>query len=136
MTQVDNGKSFEFALAAQISKTTGVQITANSASNVAKGYYNGNPKRGHMDRAANEAVVFLQIREKRLNNATNIILQDDHRGGDGDVRDIVIKINGSEIGISAKHNHLAVKHSRLSDKIDFGKEWGRSPSKFKVLEGS
>ncbi|HTN08497.1 HaeIII family restriction endonuclease [Agriterribacter sp.] len=28
-----------------------------------------------------------------------------------------------EIGISAKNNHKAVKHSRLSDKIDFGKEW-------------
>ena len=43
------------------------------------------------------------------------------------MRDIVIQINGTEIGISAKHNHQAVKHSRLSDKIDFGKEWGGHP---------
>jgi len=28
-----------------------------------------------------------------------------------------------EIGLSCKHNHEAVKHSRLSDTIDFGKDW-------------
>jgi hypothetical protein len=28
-----------------------------------------------------------------------------------------------EIGISAKNNHRAVKHSRLSQKIDFGEKW-------------
>jgi hypothetical protein len=33
------------------------------------------------------------------------------------------KQNGWEIGFSCKHNHHAVKHSRLSDTIDFGKEW-------------
>ena len=29
----------------------------------------------------------------------------------------------AEIGLSIKHNHEAVKHSRLSHKLDFGKEW-------------
>ena len=28
-----------------------------------------------------------------------------------------------EIGISAKNNHKAIKHSRLSNKIDFGEKW-------------
>ena len=28
-----------------------------------------------------------------------------------------------QIGISAKNNHRAVKHSRLSQRIDFGKKW-------------
>ena len=28
-----------------------------------------------------------------------------------------------EIGISAKNNHRAVKHSRLSNKINFGEKW-------------
>ena len=49
----------------------------------------------------------------------------DNAGTSGDVRDIVIKrdkINW-EVGLSIKHNHEAVKHSRLSYKLDFGKEW-------------
>ena len=45
----------------------------------------------------------------------------------GDVRDIVISRKNFEIGLSIKHNHDAVKHSRLSKKIDFGLEWFESP---------
>ena len=47
----------------------------------------------------------------------------------GDVRDLVIKRKDSnwEIGLSIKHNHDAVKHSRLSHKIDFGAEWFDKP---------
>lgn len=43
----------------------------------------------------------------------------------GDVRDILCirRQNQWEIGISCKHNHSAVKHSRLSPTIDFGKSW-------------
>ncbi|MGP1515463.1 MAG: HaeIII family restriction endonuclease [Bacteroidales bacterium] len=43
----------------------------------------------------------------------------------GDVRDVLI-IRRSiewEIGISVKHNHAALKHSRLSKQLDFGKVW-------------
>lgn len=51
--------------------------------------------------------------------------QQDGAGIKGDVRDIVIKRNDIqwEVGLSIKHNHEAVKHSRLSYKIDFGNEW-------------
>lgn len=51
--------------------------------------------------------------------------QKDGAGIKGDVRDIVIKRQNIhwEIGLSIKHNHDAVKHSRLSHKLDFGKEW-------------
>ncbi|MCD8312220.1 MAG: HaeIII family restriction endonuclease [Firmicutes bacterium] len=43
----------------------------------------------------------------------------------GDVRDIVISNESSrwEIGLSIKHNHFAVKHSRLAKNLDFGKQW-------------
>lgn len=47
----------------------------------------------------------------------------------GDIRDVLI-IRRSiewEIGISVKHNHAALKHSRLSPKIDFGKDWMGTP---------
>ncbi len=127
MTQVNNGKSFEFALASQISKATGVRITANKASDTAEKYYTNNPKRHHMDVVASEVAIFLHCHDERLDSTTGITLQDDFKGRGGDVRDIVIKITGTEIGISAKHNHHAVKHSRLSSKIDFGKEWGGYP---------
>ncbi|MBR5496687.1 MAG: HaeIII family restriction endonuclease [Clostridia bacterium] len=51
--------------------------------------------------------------------------QKDEAGESGDVRDIVIRrddINW-EVGLSIKHNHSAVKHSRLSHVLDFGNEW-------------
>ena len=52
-------------------------------------------------------------------------LQSDDNGEDGDVRDVLIirKDIEWEIGISVKHNHFAVKHSRLSKGLDFGKKW-------------
>ncbi len=51
--------------------------------------------------------------------------QKDDAGTKGDVRDIVIKRGDIhwEVGLSIKHNHEAVKHSRLSHKLDFGSEW-------------
>ena len=55
--------------------------------------------------------------------------QKDEEGTKGDVRDIVVKRNDIkwEIGLSIKHNHEAVKHSRLSHVLDFGQEWFNIP---------
>ena len=41
------------------------------------------------------------------------------------MRDVLIIRSSQdwEIGISAKNNHRAVKHPRLSEKLDFGKKW-------------
>jgi len=52
-------------------------------------------------------------------------IQKDSEGESGDVRDIlIIRRNIKwEIGLSIKHNHFAVKHSRLSPSIDFGNKW-------------
>jgi ribosome-associated toxin RatA of RatAB toxin-antitoxin module len=52
------------------------------------------------------------------------ILSDNH-GKLGDVRDVLAirLLQKWEIGVSAKNNHKAVKHSRLSSKIDFGEKW-------------
>lgn len=49
----------------------------------------------------------------------------DQAGQTGDVRDVLIirSLQKWEIGISAKNNHRAVKHSRLSLNIDFGEKW-------------
>ena len=52
-------------------------------------------------------------------------MQKDEEGEIGDVRDIIIIRNAEkwEIGLSIKHNHFAVKHSRLGPKLDFGDRW-------------
>lgn len=61
------------------------------------------------------------------NDSETIVLkiQKDEEGEKGDVRDILIirGESGWEIGLSVKHNHFAVKHSRLSPSIDFGEKW-------------
>lgn len=66
---------------------------------------------------------------EKNNDVLNLKIQSDDEGKKGDVRDIVI-MRGSidwEIGLSLKHNHFAVKHSRLSKKLDFGKKWYDTP---------
>ena len=52
-------------------------------------------------------------------------IQSDDKGKEGDVRDVLIIRRGIEweIGLSVKHNHFAVKHSRLSKNLDFGNKW-------------
>lgn len=52
-------------------------------------------------------------------------MQKDQEGEIGDVRDIIIIRNAEkwEIGLSIKHNHFAVKHSRLGPRLDFGERW-------------
>ena len=52
-------------------------------------------------------------------------LQSDNKGKDGDVRDVLIIRSGlsRKIGLSVKHNHFAVEHSRLAKSLDFGEKW-------------
>ena len=64
-------------------------------------------------------------------------LQPDQAGEEGDVRDI-LAIRGDidwKIGFSLKHNHFAVKHSRLSKNLDFGKSWYNIPCSKEYWEG-
>lgn len=60
-----------------------------------------------------------------VNDELLLEFQQDGAGISGDVRDIVVKRKDIswEVGLSIKHNHEAVKHSRLSYKLDFGNEW-------------
>lgn len=54
-----------------------------------------------------------------------LIPQEDRRGIEGDVRDIVLLCPNThwEVGLSIKHNNEALKHSRISHKLDFGDKW-------------
>ena len=56
-------------------------------------------------------------------------IQPDSKGKESDVRDILISRSQIcwEIGLSLKHNHFAVKHSRLAKSLDFGEKWFSHP---------
>lgn len=79
--------------------------------------------------SANAAVnTIVELEPMMDENSVDTLLlefQKDEAGENGDVRDIVVHRNDIdwEIGLSIKHNHDAVKHSRLSHVLDFGKEW-------------
>ena len=55
----------------------------------------------------------------------NLYIQNDQHGEDADVRDIIIERKDIiwQIGLSIKHNHMAVKHSRIAKTLDFGSKW-------------
>jgi len=85
--------------------------------------------------AASAAINTLIDLEPRLSHGIDpsdylqLEIVADAEGQSGDVRDVLAirSLQKWEIGISAKNNHKAVKHSRLSRDIDFGKKWLNSP---------
>ncbi|WP_017282352.1 HaeIII family restriction endonuclease [Helicobacter pylori] len=60
---------------------------------------------------------------KSSQNEITLSLQKDKLGEIGDIRDILIYFDKFCIGLSIKHNHDALKHSRLSKNLDFGEKW-------------
>ncbi len=136
--QVKNGKAFEFSLAYQYyfslqSLGKNVELVENSALNVAREFYNSllSDKKEEFDIAARQTIeTMLKIEpglqaQKKVSDKLFISLQNDSEGAVGDVRDVVFRrVRPTwEIGFSAKNNNDAVKHSRLSNILDFGKEW-------------
>lgn len=69
------------------------------------------------------------IIQESIEETLYIEFQKDEFGRIGDVRDIIVRRNNIdwEVGFSIKHNHSAVKHSRLSHALDFGSEWYNVP---------
>ena len=62
---------------------------------------------------------------EKSSDVLDLMIQTDNEGKEGDVRDILISRKDVkwEIGLSLKHSHFAVKHSRLGKNLDFGKRW-------------
>ena len=134
--QTSNGKAFEYAcvlaLCRELDNHQEIVMAMSPPMETAKRLYANmdDNMRQALDAAAFAAVRVIKQLEPQLcksngNEPLLLSLQADAAGIHGDVRDVlcVRKQNGWEIGISCKHNHHAVKHSRLSDTIDFGKEW-------------
>ena len=135
--QMLTGKAFEYSILKEfkekLNKITNVEVVQNNALKIAKDCFNKFEKQeqGQYLLTASFAVNFLMDIEPRLSNdiGKKDILQleilNDYQGQLGDVRDVLIirVLQKWEIGISAKNNHKAVKHSRLSNDIDFGQKW-------------
>lgn len=127
ITQTESGKAWEYGLARQLADmlNRGATLIFDAPRLKSQNAYNllSRRERRKIDRAANEAAVFLLAHDARLLKTRRVIIQSDMAGIDGDVRDIVIETDDEAVGVSAKHRHNALKHSRLSDSIDFGDGW-------------
>lgn len=132
--QTKNGKAFEYACAYVLwnkySEYSQVFLQESPQLATARNAFQGleAESRQRYLKGAEAAVKVLHELEPRLSKRMSpmtICLQADSAGIAGDVRDVICMRakDGWEIGLSCKHNHDAVKHSRLSDKIDFGEEW-------------
>ena len=130
-SQTASGKGFEYALAAELSSTFGIDIVGD-AQIAARNAYDSltGDEQSERSSAARAALHFLSQRERRLvaGRVIAVKMQPDSVARRGDVRDlVVITADGSEIGISAKNRNTAIRNSRLSHRIDFGNEWFGTP---------
>ena len=127
-TQNEMGRAFEFGVALALSERLPARLLDNGPLALAKSCFDVCPaeEQENITLAAREAAMFLVAHDERLERiGCSIALQSDQMGQQGDVRDVVINNSrlNEDIGISAKNRHWAVKHSRLSEHIDFGHEW-------------
>ncbi len=139
--QTQNGKAFEYALLnsflERLQVLTSVSVVESEPYKTAKKCFESfnQTEKGLYYLNASFAVNFLIDLEPRLSNGidkTDILqleIVSDKQGQIGDVRDVLAirSLQKWEIGISAKNNHRAVKHSRLSNDINFGEKWLRFP---------
>ena len=138
--QTEMGKAFEYAclkaLYEALTYNQDVIIENASSVNIARKFYQNmnDDDAQKMDLAAQAAVRVIVRLEPQLGNPQNNVplylnIQGDARGKAGDVRDVLCirRQNEWEIGFSCKRNHFAVKHSRLSNIIDFGEQWFSKP---------
>lgn len=135
--QTETGKAFEYALLRafleKLKSYTNINVIENESYKTAKKCYESfeSKVKGLYDLNASFAVNFLNDLEPRLINSKNsedvlqLEIMSDKEGQSGDVRDVLAirSLQNWEIGISAKNNHRAIKHSRLSEALDFGSIW-------------
>lgn len=130
-SQVINGKAFEWAVGNEIVESYGFQLKDDEIAKHNKQCFLhaqiSPAKRDNFLLSATKAVKHIIEKEKLSNSTGMVSFLPDSKGREGDVRDIVIKTDDKELGISCKTNHDAFKHSRLSQKNDFVKRWRLHP---------
>lgn len=135
----DQGRAYEYAwinvLYDRLSQIKNVHIVNNTSLHANERSWNlmSTEQQALFMQSADAAVdAILELEPIMVEISKDEVLlefQRDGAGVEGDVRDIVIKREAIawEIGLSVKHNHEAVKHSRLSHRLDFGAEWFNMP---------
>lgn len=128
LSQNEMGRAFEYGIAVAISRYLPASIEDSISVRNARRCFEICPEieQRHIVQSSTEVSAFLIAHDTRLaEDSCYITIQPDQQGQYDDVRDIIIhntRIN-EDVGISAKNRHFAVKHSRLSERIDFGTEW-------------
>ncbi len=135
----DNGRAYEYAcviaLYEAVKQHRTIQIVQNSSLEVSKSAWDKMSKQQQelyqLSAASVTSTIFamepniLEVSSDTL----DIYIQSDQERQEADVRDIILRRNDIvwEIGLSVKHNHLAIKHSRIARSLDFGKKWYEVP---------
>ena len=142
----NQGRAYDFACLTaindEIKKLRPVKIETTDGYDAAKRAWNNidNSLQVVMEESALAAVETLFELEPLIvedgDDELVLKIQQDSRGEEGDVRDILMVRRNIEweIGLSLKHNHFAVKHSRLSRSLDFGDKWFGVPCSKKYWE--
>lgn len=137
MSQKSNnqGRAYEYicllTLNEEINKIRKATIIKNSSYNAALNAWNSLDYDMHdiLTYSAKSAVATIFDLEplivEKAEDEIELLIQPDEKGKEGDVRDILVIRQALkwEIGFSIKHNHFAVKHSRLATHLDFGEKW-------------
>ena len=129
-----NGRGFEFAcllvLKEQIAQYRAVEILENGGYHASKVAWEAlsQPEQERFKWSIEATIPTLFALEPNILDGEEVLelfVQDDKRGETADIRDIVLRrgCNIWEVGFSVKHNHVAVKHSRLARSLDFGARW-------------
>lgn len=132
----NQGRAYEFvclhSLYDAIKNIRPSQIIKNSSYEAAKSAWNtlNEVEKGLYNLSAKSTISTIFALEPNIvehnNDLLHLYIQSDENGKQADVRDIIIERKsggGWEIGLSIKHNHMAIKHSRLAKNLDFGKKW-------------
>lgn len=141
MSNVSNnqGRAYEFAclnsLYVAISKIRPAKMIKNSSYQAAENAWNTLTIEGqslYVLSAKSTVETIFALEPNIVEQSSDILvlyIQNDQHGEEADVRDIIIERKDIiwEIGLSIKHNHMAVKHSRIAKTLDFGLKWYNIP---------
>jgi len=130
----NNGRAYEYICTMVFSKEIGkhrkTKVIENTSLLAAKKAWDSLDSESQDDLKKGAMCVVDKIFELEPlmlegSDELELMIQRDSKGEEGDVRDVLILRSSIswEIGFSLKHNHFAIKHSRLSMSIDFGEKW-------------
>lgn len=135
------GKAYEYAcilaLLDLVHNHRNIEVLENDSFLIARQRYENDitdVEKEEMIKSARAGMQAIIEMEPRIladeADSLTVLLQPDNVAQEyGDIRDVLI-IRQSiewEIGVSVKHNHAALKHSRLSKRLDFGEKWVNTP---------